>query len=172
MIRSSPRGALGGTPEAQILGESSAGAVDNSTGLHDPRSAFRLGRRPRTHRRESDRANPASESDENGDALLHANGACAPREHHRRALPRDGAHDGMGATLRIGEASGLRRSDIDIVAGTTRVANNVVEVAGKLHEGLPKTAAARRVMRLPASLIDDLAEHLDRLRSDVRLRHS
>jgi len=77
-----------------------------------------------------------------------------------------------GATLRIGEASGLRRSDIDIVAGTTRVANNVVEVAGKLHEGLPKTAAARRVMRLPASLIDDLAEHLDRLRSDVRLRHS
>ena len=66
------------------------------------------------------------------------------------------------ATLRIGEATGLRRSDIDLVAGTIRVANNVVEVAGKLHEGLPKTAAGRRAMRLPPSLVDELAEHLDR----------
>jgi integrase len=66
------------------------------------------------------------------------------------------------ATLRIGEATGLRRSDVDVVSGTIRVANNVVEVAGKLHEGPPKTAAGRRAMRLPPSLVDELAEHLDR----------
>jgi integrase len=66
------------------------------------------------------------------------------------------------ATLRIGEATGLRRSDIDVVAGTIRIANNVVEVAGKLHEGPPKTAAGRRTMRLPSSVVDELAAHLDR----------
>jgi len=53
-------------------------------------------------------------------------------------------------------------SDVDVVAGTIRVANNVVEVAGKLHEGPPKTAAGRRSMRLPPSLIEELAAHLDR----------
>jgi integrase len=66
------------------------------------------------------------------------------------------------ATLRIGEATGLRRSDIGLVAGAIRVANNMAEVAGKLHEGPPKTAAGRRAMRLPPSLVDELAEHLDR----------
>jgi integrase len=65
------------------------------------------------------------------------------------------------ATLRIGEATGLRRADVDVVAGTIRVANNVVEVAGKLHEGPPKTAAGRRAMRLPPSLVDELASHVD-----------
>ena len=66
------------------------------------------------------------------------------------------------ATLRIGEATGLRRSDVDVAAGTIRVANNVVEVAGKLNEGPPKTAASRRAMRLPPSLVDELAGHIDR----------
>ena len=66
------------------------------------------------------------------------------------------------ATLRIGEATGLRRSDVDVVAGTIRISNNVVEVAGKLHEGPPKTAAGRRTMRLPSSLMDELADHMDR----------
>ena len=48
------------------------------------------------------------------------------------------------ATLRIGEAAGLRRSDIDTVARTLRVANDIVEVGSKLHEGPPKTAGGRR----------------------------
>jgi integrase len=74
----------------------------------------------------------------------------------------DLAYEFVEETVGIGEASGLRRSDIDVVAGTIRVANNVVEVAGKLHDGPPKTAAGRRAMRLPPSLIYDLAEHLDR----------
>lgn len=37
-------------------------------------------------------------------------------------------------TLRIGEAMGFRRSEFDLSAGTLRVADNVVEVAGKPHE--------------------------------------
>lgn len=73
------------------------------------------------------------------------------------------------ATLRIGEATGLRRTDIDVVVGTIRIANNVVEVAGKLDEGPPKTAAGRRTMRLPDSLIDELAEHLDRFSGPLHI---
>jgi len=66
------------------------------------------------------------------------------------------------ATLRIGEASGLRRSDLDLHRGRLRVANNVVEVAGRLHEGLPKTKAGRRSMTLPPSIADELRLHVTR----------
>lgn len=47
-------------------------------------------------------------------------------------------------TLRIGEAMGLRRTDLDFGAGRLRIANNLVEVSGKLYEGPPKTKAGRR----------------------------
>ena len=50
------------------------------------------------------------------------------------------------ATLRIGEATGLRRTDIDVVVGTIRIANNVVEVAGKAptrDRQRPQLAAGR-----------------------------
>jgi len=67
------------------------------------------------------------------------------------------------ATLRLGEAAGLRRVDVDVDAGTIRVANNVVEVSSKLHEGPPKTAASRRTMTLPASVMAELEEHLNGL---------
>ncbi|MHB1447166.1 MAG: tyrosine-type recombinase/integrase [Acidimicrobiales bacterium] len=66
------------------------------------------------------------------------------------------------ATLRIGEATGLRRLDVDLVAGTLRVENNVVQVGGRLVEGPPKTKAGRRKMTMPASVMTELAEHLDR----------
>lgn len=41
------------------------------------------------------------------------------------------------ATLRIGEATGLRRSDIDLDAGTVRIENNAVRVLGRPTEGPP-----------------------------------
>jgi len=66
------------------------------------------------------------------------------------------------ATLRIGEAAGLRRADIDVEAGTLRVASSVVEVGGKLIEGPPKTAAGRRTMTMPASVMGELEDHLAR----------
>ena len=65
------------------------------------------------------------------------------------------------ATLRLGEASGLRRSDVDLLAGTIRIENNAVQVRGHLIEGPPKTRAGRRTMTLPPSLVDDLAAHLE-----------
>ena len=66
------------------------------------------------------------------------------------------------ATLRVGEAARLRRADLDVEAGTLRVANNVVEVGGKLIEGPPKTAAVRRTMTMPASVTDEIEDHLAR----------
>jgi integrase len=70
------------------------------------------------------------------------------------------------ATLRMGEAAGLRRVDVDPVAGTVRVANNVTDVRGKLIEGPPKTNAGRRTMTMPASVMGELCEHLDRYAGD------
>jgi hypothetical protein len=71
------------------------------------------------------------------------------------------------ATLRIGEATTLRRSDLDPSAGTLRVANTLVEVAGRLHEGPPKTAAGQRTMSLPPSLVTEFIDHLDRFAGDT-----
>jgi integrase len=65
-------------------------------------------------------------------------------------------------TLRIGEASGLRRSDVNFNSGTIRIENNAVQVLGRPIEGSPKTKAGRRSMTLPPSIIDDLGAHLER----------
>ena len=64
------------------------------------------------------------------------------------------------ATLRIGEVLGLRRIDLDLNAGRLRVANNLVEVGSRLHEGPPKTRAGRRSMALPSSIASDLRIHV------------
>jgi len=66
------------------------------------------------------------------------------------------------ATLRIGEAAGLRRSDVDPGAGTLRVANNLVRVGGGIIEGPPKTSSGRRTMTMPASIMGEIDEHLAR----------
>ena len=66
------------------------------------------------------------------------------------------------ATLRIGEAMGLRRIDLDLKVGRLRVANNLVEVAGRRYEGPPKTKAGRRSMTLPSSVVAELRLHVAR----------
>ena len=66
------------------------------------------------------------------------------------------------ATLRIGEAMGLRGSDVDLHRGRLRVANNLVEVSSKLHEGPSKTKAGRRSMTLPPSIVTELRLHVTR----------
>ena len=65
------------------------------------------------------------------------------------------------ATLRIGEACGLRREDVDLEGGALRVARSVTEVSGQLVEGPPKTAAGRRSMTVPTSVIEELAAYLE-----------
>jgi integrase len=62
--------------------------------------------------------------------------------------------------LRIGELAGLRRSRVDLDAGTVDVAETVVEVEGRLLFGPPKTRAGRRRIGLPRSVVDELALHL------------
>jgi integrase len=66
------------------------------------------------------------------------------------------------AGLRYGEAAGLRRADIDLVAGTVRVDRQLQELAqGVLVEGPPKTDAGRRLVALPPHIEAQLAWHLD-----------
>ena len=62
----------------------------------------------------------------------------------------------------VGEASGLRRTDVNLDAGTVRIENNAVQVLGRPIEGPPKTKAGRRSMTLPSSIIDDVGAHLER----------
>jgi integrase len=62
--------------------------------------------------------------------------------------------------LRIGELAGLRRSRVDLDAGTVDVAETVVEVEGRLLFGPPKTRAGRRRIRVPRRVVDELALHL------------
>ncbi|MGH9291870.1 MAG: tyrosine-type recombinase/integrase [Acidimicrobiales bacterium] len=73
------------------------------------------------------------------------------------------------ATLRIGEALGLRRIDLDLMSGRLRVANNLVEIGGQLHEGPPKTKAGRRSITLPSSVVADLRLHVARFGSESHL---
>jgi integrase len=73
-----------------------------------------------------------------------------------QALVFVGAYGG----LRIGELAGLRRSRVDLDAGTVDVAETVVEVEGRLQFGPPKTRAGRRRIGLPRRVVDELALHL------------
>jgi integrase len=78
-----------------------------------------------------------------GDALPHRAEIACPAEVIRpqyRAVVFVGAYGG----LRFGELAGLRRSRVDLDAGTVDVAENITEVQGKLQRGPPKTKASRR----------------------------
>ncbi|GGQ00270.1 integrase [Actinomadura coerulea] len=65
------------------------------------------------------------------------------------------------ANLRWGEAVALRRSDLDLKAGTVRIERTLVEVTGKpLHFGPPKTEAGARTLPIPAIVLPELIEHV------------
>jgi len=73
-----------------------------------------------------------------------------------RALVLLGSYGG----LRIGEMLGLRTERVDILRGRVDVAENLVEVAGRLYFGPPKTKAGRRVVPIPRVVCTALEEHL------------
>jgi integrase len=73
-----------------------------------------------------------------------------------RALVLVGAYGG----LRIGELAGLRRTHVDLLRGTVRVAEIITEVSGKLYIGPPKTRASRRTVGLPRFVVRELEAHL------------
>ena len=65
------------------------------------------------------------------------------------------------ASLRWGEATALRRGDLDLKAGTVRVRAAYVERStGQILLGPPKSRAGRRVVGIPAAIIPDLRDHL------------
>lgn len=63
--------------------------------------------------------------------------------------------------LRIGEALGLERQDLDLLARRVHVRRQAVEVAGRVELAEVKTAAGRRVVALPGFVAEALARHLE-----------
>jgi integrase len=61
--------------------------------------------------------------------------------------------------LRISEACGLRRRDLDLSAGTAAVIQTVVEVNGNLVRTTPKSKASRRTVKLLPSTVALLKGH-------------
>jgi integrase len=65
------------------------------------------------------------------------------------------------ASLRWGEATALRRADIDLAAGTVRIRAAYVERStGEMLIGPPKSRAGRRIVGIPAAIVPDLTQHL------------
>jgi integrase len=62
--------------------------------------------------------------------------------------------------LRFGELAALKVSRLDMLRRTIRVEETLSEVSGHLAFGPPKTAAARRTVTLPKTLVEVLAAHL------------
>jgi integrase len=65
------------------------------------------------------------------------------------------------ASLRWGEATALRRCDLDLAAGIVRVRAAYAERStGELVLGPPKSRAARRMVGIPSSIVPVLREHM------------
>jgi len=64
--------------------------------------------------------------------------------------------------LRMGEALGLRWSDVDLVVGELRVRQAIQRVDGKLSIVGLKTEKSRRTVAMPATLVRSLTQHRDR----------
>jgi integrase len=75
--------------------------------------------------------------------------------------------------LRAGEVGGLRDGDIEWERSRLHLRQQVVRLAGRLEVGDLKTSAARRVVTLPRSVVDDLRAFLDENHSadDGRVFH-
>ncbi|MHB1006176.1 MAG: tyrosine-type recombinase/integrase [Chloroflexota bacterium] len=55
----------------------------------------------------------------------------------------------LASGCRIGEALGLRWSDVDFATGTVRIERQVVQIGKAFHEGPPKTRSGVRTVALP-----------------------
>ena len=64
-------------------------------------------------------------------------------------------------SLRWGEATALRRADVDLKVGTVRVRAAYVERStGEMLIGPPKWKAGRRIVGIPTAIVPDLTMHL------------
>lgn len=73
-----------------------------------------------------------------------------------RALVRVAVYGG----LRFGELAALRRGSVNPLRGRVSVTETLVDVAGHLSLGPPKTRNSRRTVPLPRSIVTGLEEHL------------
>ena len=65
------------------------------------------------------------------------------------------------ASLRWGEATALRRGDLDLEAGTVRIRAAFAErSSGELVLGPPRSRAGRRIVGIPRAIITAQREHL------------
>jgi integrase len=65
------------------------------------------------------------------------------------------------ATLRWGEAAGLRRRDFNLLHGTVTIDEQLIQLDGGVLElGKPKTAAGVRTVAIPPHLMQDVKLHL------------
>lgn len=62
--------------------------------------------------------------------------------------------------LRFAELTALRVRDLDTERGTVRIERTLTEVAGRLHEGGPKSAAGRRTISIPPTIMAAIAGNL------------
>jgi len=103
---------------------------------------------------------PAADADEKtviAPAQLHALADAVGRDW--RAL----IYLGGVAGLRFGEAIALRVVDVDFDKAELSVTRTVTETDGRLTIGKPKTSAGHRTLALPASLVEEIRQHVDRL---------
>jgi integrase len=63
--------------------------------------------------------------------------------------------------LRVGELTALRRSDVDVDAGTVRVVRGITRTPGQFHVGSPKSEAGRRTVAVPPHIRPEIREHLE-----------
>jgi Phage integrase family len=89
----------------------------------------------------------------------------------RRRVRRGGFATRAGAvaaleTLASPAAAGLRRSDLDLDAGTLTVTGQLQQLGGRLVAGPPKSDAGRRVISLDKTTIAALREHQARQQTD------
>ena len=64
-------------------------------------------------------------------------------------------------SLRWGEVTGLRRSDVDVGSGAVRIERQLAEArGGGFAFSAPKSAAGKRTIYLPATIVAELRSHL------------
>lgn len=68
----------------------------------------------------------------------------------------------MFGSLRWGELMALRCHHVDLEKLTVRVEGSIVEAKGGQQLGPPKSAAGRRTVAIPETLVPDLQWHLQR----------
>jgi integrase len=89
--------------------------------------------------------------------MARAGGADSSQDERYRALVLVAAF----ASLRWGEVTALRRSDVDLKAGVVRVRAAFAERStGEIVLGPPKSRAGRRVVGIPSVILPSLTEHL------------